>query len=236
GTEATAGLKVVRIHADGTISPRGRLVYPGGDPIDERFNSVVGAFLPNGNYAIMAVFNLGGGMGQVRRLMQIDVSVTPPVIVSDIEFLGQTSNDWAVNPVDQQLYAYDPDADQMIQINPATGTSALVGLPAGFDLLQGAGSVWFDAFGRFYAFGTRPDAGQQDTLISAFLDPNGVLSPTAPYIVSSGYSPVGGSDGASCPFGVKVDKVVSSSPTGVPSGPGQVATAVAGSTVTYTYR
>ncbi|HEY0452847.1 DUF11 domain-containing protein [Actinophytocola sp.] len=208
------GAQIFRVDAAGSFQNLGAPLLNGrpigGDGI------ISGAFRANGNF----VFRDGG------TAYAVDVGVTPPRVVASAALSRNAQfADWAVNPVDDAIYAFDRGINQVVRIAldgdgvadvvPAGGT-----LPAGA-VVEGQGTTWIDGNGRITFLGGRDGGGHIDFYQAAF-DPGAGTYASLRHI---GTEPAlaGSGDGANCAFRMAFEKNVA--PT----------TVVAGQTVTYTY-
>ncbi len=216
GIDRDAPHGIVRVSADGNEQPLGPAA---GAPASWAL-TYVGTFLANGHYLVLgdnapAATPRGTVPG---TWAEIDVTTQPPEVVRTFSHPSVGNNDLqdvALDPVGGELYAHSVTRDRIVRIDPTTGAATAVG-PA-FTTPANAGSSFFDAFGRMWLYGSGGSTGTQDTLYR-------IDDPTAdtPEVVADGPA-VTNSDGASCPFGLGMEKTVAP------------AEACAGTTVTYRY-
>lgn len=207
---------VVRVAANGTETDLGPAV---GAPASWEL-TYVGTFLENGNYLVLG----DNTPAQTPRgtvpstWAEIDVSGPDPDVVRTFSHPSVGNNDLqdvAVDPVTGDLYAHSITRGRIVRIDPTTGAATAVG-PT-FSAPANAGSSFFDAFGRLWLYGSGDTVGTQDTLYR--IDD---LTQDTPVVVAHGPA-VTNSDGASCPFGLGLEKTVAP------------AAACAGTDVTYRY-
>ena len=206
----------MQVSADGTEAAKGPAT---GAPASWEL-TFVGTFLANGRYLVLG----DNAPAQTPRgtvpgtWAEIDVTVSPPAVRRTFSHPSVGNNDLqdvALNPVDGQLYGHSIVRNRIVRIDPTTG--AATGVGPTFDAPANAGSVFFDAFGRLWLYGSGDTVGTQDTLYR--IDDVGE---DVPEVVAQGPA-VTNSDGASCPFTLGLDKTV------------DPASACAGTTVTYRY-
>lgn len=167
-------------------------------------------------------FIYGGG-----NLVEIDVTSSPPIIVSN-KTLADTGTpadspglaDIAYNPADGNFYGFDARSDRIIFFNPDSvpsgGTipvnSVTVGpgTPNVTNADNQIGAAFFDAAGNFFGYQNNGNLYRVDLTTGRF-----TLIGNPPR--------VGLNDGAGCPIAPLIEKVVSPAST------------IAGSTVTYSY-
>lgn len=216
GIDRDAPHGIVRVSAGGDEQALGPAT---GSPASWEL-TYVGTFLANGHYLVLGDnAPAGTPRGTVPGTWaEIDVSTEPPEVVRTFSHPSVGNNDLqdvALDPVDGKLYAHSVTRNRIVRIDPTTGAATAVG-PA-FTAPANAGSSFFDAFGRMWLYGSGGSTGPQDTLYR-------IEDPTAdtPVVVAGGPT-VTNSDGASCPFGLGMEKTVAP------------AVACAGTTVTYRY-
>ncbi len=205
--------EVQRVNRNGTIETLGR---PAGLPATAQF--FAGDFDDAGNYIVYDVTR--------GRLYKLNVQNTPPTVIgSAITLSGDfTPNlaqpfpnndfaDLAFNPVDGNLYGINTGNRELARINPNTGdVDYIAEAPEG----QPFGAVFFDAFGRLFAY---DNGGILYRVNNVNTNPGSFLPPLNDDIES-----VTRNDGAGCPYSPVIEKTVSPE------------TITAGGTVTYTYR
>ena len=168
-------------------------------------------FLRDGTYVV----------GTGNRILTIDLTATPPAILTDNTIVGVSFTDFAVNPT-------DPDPDRIYFVSEAGANDIVRFADARTGVVEGtlpnptgtninAGSQFFDSFGNLYY-----RSNTDENLYIVDMDPT---SPTYGVATLLTQGPSGGQhDGASCAFDIAMEKTVSSDSVS------------AGATVTYTYR
>jgi uncharacterized repeat protein (TIGR01451 family) len=208
--------RIVRVAANGTEASLGPAT---GTPGSWQL-TFVGTFLPNGRYLVLGDnASPPTPRGTVPGTWaEIETDTNPPHVVRTFSHPSVGNNDLqdvAINPVDGHLYGHSTVRNQIVRIDRTTGAATPVG-PT-FPVPANAGSVFFDAFGRLWLYGSGDEPGTQDTLYR--IDDVGAGAP----VEVAGGPAVTNSDGASCPFTVGLDKTV------------DPAAACAGEEVTYRY-
>lgn len=208
-----ASAQIFRVDAGGTFANLGTPVW-NGTPITGE-GIISGAFRANGEFLIRVE----------EEVMAIDVGVTPPRVVDRAVLPRQHRfADWAVNPMDDTLYGFDRNAQQLVRVTFTAGTANVQPaggtLPAG-EVVEGQGTTWMDANGRITFLGGRDGGGHIDFHQARFDPSTRTYAPlreigTEPALAGSG-------DGANCAFRMGFEK--NASPASVS----------AGGTVTYTY-
>ncbi|MFL6118804.1 DUF6923 family protein, partial [Actinophytocola sp.] len=204
--------QIFRVDAGGTFTNLGTPVWNGAPITGQGILS--GTFRGNGEFLIRVA----------DEVMAIDVGVTPPRVVTRAALPVVHLADWAVNPMDDTLYAFDRNVQQVVRITLSGGAATVAPaggtLPAG-GVVDSQGTTWIDGNGRITFLGGRDGEGQIHFYQAAFDPGTRTYAPlreigTAPALVGSG-------DGANCAFRMAFEKSAD---------PGTV---TAGGTVTYTY-
>lgn len=109
--------------------------------------------------------------------------------------------DIAFDPITSILYGYDAINRRLITINMETGLYADNGFPnfpSNPDIL---GAIFFDAFGRLYGYGRPLNGDDQNTFFT--------IDKVSGAVTASVTGPrASGNDGCSCPYTVRMNKVV----------------------------
>ena len=103
--------------------------------------------------------------------------------------------DIAFNPISNLLYGYDSQGDRLIVIDPDTG-ELISGFP-GNQIASRIGAVFFDSFGGMYGYG-----GNNGSVLFEIDPTNGNVAVAANGPSSSN------KDGCSCPYTVRLNKLV----------------------------
>ncbi|MGB2927229.1 MAG: hypothetical protein WBB82_18160 [Limnothrix sp.] len=173
-----------------------------------------GTFLEDGTYLIN-----NGATNNQKRIVRINVQTLTVVSTTTFSNTYNSIFDIAVNPLDNQIYAYDEaNGGRLLRINPSTFAVTEVSTSGQSGVIGRAASSFFDPFGRLFMYGSPPGDTTNFTRFFVADTTTGILTQ-----ISSSPS-VSRSDGAACTFGLGIEKTVS--PTTTPLG----------STVTYSYR
>ncbi|NEP02099.1 MAG: DUF11 domain-containing protein [Symploca sp. SIO2E9] len=240
---------VYRIGNNGTATVVGIPQGPEGTDLENLPNTglfFAGDFRTNGEYVILSRGGVGTVEGDDNRLITIDVSTSPPTILSNIQLNqgGDTTfgnnppqfADIAFNPAaappNSELLGFDSVRRQLARIDPITGDVDFFGTP---DLTEGrtAGALFFNSLGELFAYTAiftqennfTPDNGiffQVNLETGGFIG-NGTLAPG-----------VSRFDGAACAIAPNLQKEVTSA-TSETVASGETLMVTAGETVTYTY-
>ncbi len=138
---------VYRIASDGTVTSLG-VPQTGGTPLANVRGWFIGAFASDGTYTI--------GNGSTRVMAHVDVTTTPPTILSQFAMtlppgVNRIVADWDYNPADGMLYGWANVPRHPVVINPATGVFS--DLCGGANLgLTMVGGAFFNASGEFIVY------------------------------------------------------------------------------------
>jgi gliding motility-associated-like protein len=161
-----------------------------------------GDVTPDGNQLIIVGATQGtspGSNGQDRELVRIDLTSADYLTSrQDISGIAVRMLDIAFDPITGKLYGYDSNDDRLMELDPISGvvTSNYARTPT----LDFAGSLFFDAFGNLYAYGSVGDASQ-NTLVSIDKERGQIK-------IEAGGPPAQGTDACSCPYTVELTKSV----------------------------
>lgn len=170
-----------------------------------------GDVMEDGSYVVFAASN--------HVMTRINVTTTPPTIISSHTFSNLDPYDFATNPRDRNLYGYDRYAKRFFYIDTAITTVTYFGTTySGTDYQMG--SAFFDEFGNMYVY-TNNGSGSQIYFKKVDVGVNGSGTGNMTNVATG--PAVTWSDGCSCPFGFFMTLSISPS------------TAMAGDTVEYTY-
>jgi gliding motility-associated-like protein len=161
-----------------------------------------GDITPDGSELIIIGATQGttpGSNGQDRELVRVNLN-SPNYSTSRIDITGLTVRmlDIAFDPISGKLFGYDSNDDRLMEIDYLTGTVS--SNYAKTPLLDFAGSLFFDAFGNLYAYGSVGDLSQ-NTLVRIDKERGQVR------IEATGPS-AQGTDACSCPYTIKLTKSV----------------------------
>ncbi len=146
-----------------------------------------------GDVSTSGIYHLLSG----STMYKVDVTgASPSYVGSTAVSPGGTVLDWAFNPIDNQLYTVTQSANNLLRIDPNTGTVTNLGAPS---VLSGEttkwGAVYFDVTGDFYISG--------NTTGDIFRFPNvqnlsAGGTPAASHFADGPSS--SGNDGTKCPY------------------------------------
>jgi gliding motility-associated-like protein len=161
-----------------------------------------GDITPDGSELIIIGATQGtapGSNGQDRELVRVNLN-SPNYSTTRIDITGLTVRmlDIAFDPISGKLFGYDSNDDRLMEIDYLTGTVS--SNYAKTPLLDFAGSLFFDAFGNLYAYGSVGDLSQ-NTLVKIDKERGQVR------IEATGPS-AQGTDACSCPYTIELTKSV----------------------------
>ncbi len=161
-----------------------------------------GDITPDGQYLILiGATNTGapGSNGQDRELVRVNLEDSNyPTSTVPLSGLPVRMLDIAFDPISGNLYGYDSNDDRLMLVDMVTG--AVTTNYARTPLLGFAGSLFFDAFGRLFAYGS-VGGFSQNTLVQIDKERGKVT------IEASGPS-AQGTDACSCPYTIEMSKTV----------------------------
>jgi large repetitive protein len=209
---ASGSAEVVRLDAAGNAENLGAPVEDGDEISGDRI--FAGAFRADGAF----VFEIDD------TAYAVNVATDPPTVVQDRHVsTGRRYEEWAVNPIDNQLYTVDDDHIVRIDMTTPNADDEAVVSDAGGDVARNAldnlGAIWMDGNGRITVLGG-PEVAT-DFYQASFNPRTGTYGPLTKIGAESSLSTAG--DGANCAFRMGFEKTVN--PT----------TVTAGGNVTYTY-
>jgi uncharacterized repeat protein (TIGR01451 family) len=185
---------LVRIDANGTTVPLANLA------LNPQHSYFAGDITPDGRYLLLlgtAFFQ--NGSAQAADLVRVDLE--DPNFGLTVQNIGTFAQiyDIAFHPVTNDLFGYDSGSQRLVRINAQTGAISFPFPPN--DAPTISGSLFFDAYGQLFAYGSPDDDTDQNSLYE--IDPNtGVAT-----FLTSGATAVS-SDGCSCPYTVELSKSV----------------------------
>lgn len=196
---------LVRLDANGTPRVLANL------PLNPNLAYLAGDISPDGRYLVM----IGRGTLANGTSVSVDIArvdLESPTYATTLTRLDPTTAqilDIAFHPVTDVLYGYDSNFRRLVRIDltNARVVTSFGTTPAPFI----AGSLFFDAFGNLFAYGSPNSNSDQNTLYS--IDPStGQATP-----LTTG-TPAASSDGCSCPYTIRLSKSVNpaSAPTCFP--------------------
>lgn len=161
-----------------------------------------GDITPDGSELILIGATQGttpGSNGQDRELVRVDLN-SPTYSTSRIDISGNPVRmlDIAFDPITGKLFGYDSNDDRLMEVDIISGTvSSNFGRTP---ILDFAGSLFFDAFGNLYAYGSVGDLSQ-NTLVKIDKERGQIK------IEATGPS-AQGTDACSCPYTIELTKSV----------------------------
>jgi hypothetical protein len=159
-----------------------------------------GDITPDGRYLILIgnrIFNTGYGVA--ADIARVDLE-TPgfPVTLTPISTTAQIL-DIAFHPVTGDLYGYDSNGRSLVRIDLSNGTISTPFEPNTAPVVTG--SLFFDAYGRLFAYGSPTQVSDQNRLYE--IDIN-----TGQAVFRTSGAPASSSDGCSCPYTIRLSKSV----------------------------
>ncbi|MCB0586302.1 MAG: gliding motility-associated C-terminal domain-containing protein [Phaeodactylibacter sp.] len=183
-----------QIDGAGAAFPLGE---PEGMPASASYPA--GDVSPDGKYLV--VLSVSGGFnGSTESIIFIDLEA-PNHPARTVSFPGNHSAiyDIAFDPTDDTLYGWDALNQQLVIIDTENGQ---INAPFEPDNQGGTlGSVFFDAFGNLYAYGSTFGSGPQNTFFS-------IDKTTGKLTIEATGPAAQRSDGCSCPYTVQMKKRV----------------------------
>ncbi|MCB9294952.1 MAG: gliding motility-associated C-terminal domain-containing protein [Lewinellaceae bacterium] len=181
-----------RIDATGAAFPLGE---PDGMPASASYPA--GDVTPDGRFLV--VLSVSGGFnGSTESIIFIDLE-TPGHPARTVDFPPNSSAvyDIAFDPEDETLYGWDALNQRLVIIDTDAGR---INTPFPPDNTGGTlGSVFFDAFGNLYGYGSAFGSGIQNTFFS-------IDKATGDVTIEATGPPAQRSDGCSCPYTVQMKK------------------------------
>ncbi|MCB0570531.1 MAG: gliding motility-associated C-terminal domain-containing protein [Phaeodactylibacter sp.] len=136
------GQQLYRIGSDGAVENLGALA------LNPALDYLAGDISPNGRYFTA----VGSANGAGQALIRVDLE-DPGLAVQSVPLTGSLRiPDIAYAPLTGGLYGYESVGRRFLTINPTTGATAM--LSAVLEAQHEAQGVFFDAFGRLYAYGS----------------------------------------------------------------------------------
>ncbi len=186
---------LIRIDANGQAQTLANL------PLNLNISYFAGDVTPDGKYLV--VIGTGypiGGLAQIAEIVLIDLELPGyPITTISVNRVGQIF-DIAYHPVTGELYGYDSFVQRLVRIDPLNG-AFFYDYPAS-GVPFNSGSLFFDAYGRLFAYGSPTPTTDQNQLYQ--IDPVTGVSK----LLFNG-PPAVASDGCSCPYTIILNKTVS---------------------------
>jgi gliding motility-associated-like protein len=175
-------------------------------PLELSLNYLGADITKDGRYLVIVGGTQEITNGRDWQLAKVDLA-SPTFDVTVVPLSGPFTRmlDIAYDPITGELYGFDSSNNRLVKVDDATGVISAP-FPSS-NLLESAGSLFFNAFGDLFAYGS-PDGFEQNTLIS--IDKN-----AGTFTIETMGPLAKGTDGCSCPYTIEMEKTVSPS-TGFP--------------------
>lgn len=185
---------LIRLDADGQAQVLAQL------PLNLNRSYFAGDVTPDGRYlVIIGTVFLSGGGALASDLVRIDLEDPNYGITSVAINEFAQIYDIAFHPVTEELYGYDSGTQRLVKIDPVNGNISFNFPTSGVPFATG--SLFFDAYGDLFAYGSSSFTSDQNSLYS--IDP----VTGASTLLYKG-PPAEASDGCSCPYTVELTKTV----------------------------
>ncbi len=187
--------QLIRLDANGGITVLAQL------PLNPLFAYFAGDITPDGRFMVLiGTGTLPTGQNVASELVRIDLDSPTFALTRTPISTGALIFDIAFNPITGQLYGYDSNGLRLVRINENTGAISF-SFPS-FNAPGITGSIFFDAFGRLYAYGSANSTNDiQNRLFE--IDPDTGFS----RLMTNGPT-AEATDGCSCPYTVQLTKSV----------------------------
>jgi gliding motility-associated-like protein/uncharacterized repeat protein (TIGR01451 family) len=188
------------------IDATGNVVELAVLPLELSLNYLGADITKDGRYLVIVGGTQEITNGRDWQLAKVDLA-SPTYDVTVVPLSGPFTRmlDIAYDPISGELYGFDSSNNRLVKVDDATGVISAP-FPSS-NLLESAGSLFFNAFGDLFAYGS-PDGFEQNTLIS--IDKN-----AGTFTIETMGPLAKGTDGCSCPYTIEMEKTVSPS-TGYP--------------------
>jgi uncharacterized repeat protein (TIGR01451 family) len=187
--------QLIRLDANGTATILATL------PLNPMLSYFAGDITPDGRYLVLIGTELlSNGLGIASEIVRVDLtSPTYQLTTLKINVSAQIF-DIAFHPITDVLYGYDSFTQRLVEIDPFSGSITFPFPTSGVPIVSG--SLFFDAYGNLYAYGSPNFMSEQNTLYR--------LNPTtgASTFLTRGQNATS-SDGCSCPYTIELSKSVS---------------------------
>jgi hypothetical protein len=186
---------LVRIDANGAASSIAFLAE-----LNPNLAYYAGDISPDGRYLVLiGTDNSFGTVGVVKEVVRVDLESPTYAVSKVLTNIAGEIYDIAFHPITNKLYGYDSFTQRLVDIDPVSGTISFSYPTSGVPVLTG--SLFFDAYGKLYAYGSPTANVEQNSLY--LIDPQTGVS----RFLTKG-PPVSSSDGCSCPYTVELNKRV----------------------------
>ncbi|MBR9859852.1 hypothetical protein GYB22_03720 [bacterium] len=185
GYDATnRNLMLVDANADATVLQN----YAG---VNEITKAPSGDVTADGKFLILMGRTASSVIDEYLVFIDLTQATYPVDHIIDISANGTKINDFAIHPVNGNLYGIDEDDHRLVVIDPANGNIVSSYPAASFDI--GAGAIFFDQNGVLRAYGTTSSGQAQKNLFEVNL--------TTGQFTEIGQGPESfGTDACSCPY------------------------------------
>lgn len=187
--------ELIRLDADGRADVLAKL------PLNPLHSYFAGDITPDGRYLVLlGSASLSNGLIIAGDLVRVDLDDPKFGVTIQPLDVPATIYDIAFHPLTDVLYGYDSSTQRLVRIDPLTGA-----ITSGFPrsgLPFNTGSLFFDAYGNLYAYGSVQPGGDQNSLYEINIQ-TGVSK-----LLTRGEA-ARASDGCSCPYTVELSKSVS---------------------------
>lgn len=168
-------------------------------PLELSLNYLGADFTKDGRYLVIVGGTQEITNGRDWQLAKVDLE-SPTFEVTFVSLTGPFTRmlDIAYDPISGELYGFDSSNNRLVKVNDQTGEISAP-FPSS-SLLESAGSLFFNAFGDLFAYGS-PDGFEQNTLIK-------INKETGAFSLETMGPNARGTDGCSCPYTIEMEKTV----------------------------
>jgi uncharacterized repeat protein (TIGR01451 family) len=185
---------LVRIDAFGNATVLATL------PLKANVAYFAGDISPDGKYLVLlGTLSFGNGASVAADIARVDLE--DPFYGTTSQTINVTAQifDIAFHPVTDVLYGYDSFSQRLIRIDPFSGAITFPFPPNTAPVVTG--SLFFDAYGNLYAYGSPTSFSDQNSLYLI-----NSLTGRATFLTTG--APAQSSDGCSCPYTIELSKSV----------------------------
>ena len=168
-------------------------------PLELSLNYLGADFTKDGRYLVIVGGTQEITNGRDWQLAKVDLE-SPTFEVTFVALSGPFTRmlDIAYDPISGELYGFDSSNNRLVKVDDQTG-EIFAPFPSS-SLLESAGSLFFNAFGDLFAYGS-PDGFEQNTLIK-------INKNTGEFSLETMGPNARGTDGCSCPYTIEIEKSV----------------------------
>lgn len=169
-------------------------------PLNLNRSYFAGDITPDGRYLVLIGSSPSpSGMVVAADMVKVDLEdINYGISTTSINVVAQIF-DIAFHPETDRLYGYDSGTQRLLEINPQTGAVSF-NWPTS-NVPVATGSLFFDAYGNLFAYGSVDATSDQNSLYQIDLQTG------ASRFLIQGQS-ASSSDGCSCPYTVELSKTV----------------------------